>query len=357
MTTDPAAKIVKPLPEHLMVRHDGAAETRWDSMPAQGDTPADRFFVRNHTSTPLIDAATWTLDVFGSGLRDRPGRRDAVRFGYDELRSMPQVTHRLLLECTGNGRRLFATQQGETTPGTPWGLGAVGVATWTGVPLGAVLERAGLTSSARSVLAVGLDPEYVDDGVNHGRVRRPLPVAKALDDVLVALDMNGEPLPPDHGFPARLVVPGWVGVASIKWLGEIEVADHELSSPWSTTYYNVDDEALTELVPKSVLELAPDAELAAGQQHRLTVRAWSGSAPVTSVEVSTDDGRSWSPADKVEDGPWSRWSYDWRPQEPGRYTVLTRATDATGNIQPSRAPSNPRGYLFGAVVRHPVQVV
>lgn len=352
----PFVELAKAVPAELMVRHEGGAETRWSAMPASGDTPADRFFVRNHTATPRVDAAGWELKLYGSGLASGPSADQPIRISYADLQAFPQVTRRLLIECTGNGRRLFSTQQGETPPGTQWGLGAVGVATWTGVRLADVLEHAGVTERAVSVLATGLDPAFVDEGVDHGPVRRPLPIAKALDDVLIAMRMNGEPLPPDHGFPARLVVPNWVGVASIKWLGSIEVADHPLSSPWSTTFYSLGGVPLTELIPKSVVELDPGAELAAGRQHRIGIRAWSGSAPVTTVEVSTDDGRTWAPVEQVEGGPWSRWVFDWLPPGPGSYAILTRATDASGARQPMRAPSNPRGYLFGAVVRHPVRV-
>ena len=115
----------------------------------------------------------------------------------------------------------------------------MGVARWRGVPLSEVLERAGLRRGAVDVMPQGLDDPVVSGGVDQGRVRRPLPVRKALDDVLLAYEMNGRDLPPDHGFPARVVVPGWVGIASIKWVGDIEVSDRPLSSPWNTTSYRM----------------------------------------------------------------------------------------------------------------------
>jgi DMSO/TMAO reductase YedYZ molybdopterin-dependent catalytic subunit len=355
------ALINKPLPEDLLVRHGNSAESRWDTVwdgvRDRSDTPTDRFFVRNHTATPVIDASTWTLKLYGSALRGSPNPEAPIELGYRDLLTLPRTTTRILMECTGNGRTLFATQQGEPAPGTPWGLGAVGTATWTGVPLRILLERAGVTETAVSVMPIGLDADFVEDGINHGPVRRPLPIAKAMDDVLVAYEMNGSALLPDHGFPARLVVPNWVGVASIKWLGAIEVADRELFSPWNTTYYRMNDQPLTELIPKSVLELGWDARLAAGTTHILRGRAWSGSAQITSVEISVDDGRTWQSAELVDDGPWTRWSFGWRPRHRGARTVLTRATDAAGNRQPDRTTANPRGYLFGAVVRHPVTII
>ena len=353
----------KPLPAHLVVRQDNVAESRWESMwdgeDQLSDTPTDRFFVRNHTATPLIDAATWRLKLYGSGLQGAPDRTAPITLDYAELRALPSTTERILLECTGNGRSLFVGQQGDPAPpGTSWGLGAIGTATWTGVPLRTLLEHAGITAAAVSLLPIGLDGDFFDEGVHNGPVRRPLPIAKAMDDVLVAYEMNGEPLLPDHGFPARLVVPDWVGIASIKWLGEIEVSTTPLHSPWDTTYYFMDGEPLTELIPKSVLELGWNAVLRSGEPHRLRGRAWSGSDKIISVEVSVDAGKSWQQAQLTDDGAWVRWQFDWCPgaDDRGPKKIMSRATDAAGRRQPDRTPRNPRGYLFGAVVQHPVMI-
>jgi DMSO/TMAO reductase YedYZ molybdopterin-dependent catalytic subunit len=193
--------------------------------------------VRNHTSTPLVDRDTWRLRLFGTGLRGAPGRDAPIELSFADLVGLPAETYSAFLECAGNGRSFFAAQQGQTVTGTAWKLGAVGVARWRGVRLSTVLRRAGLTSAAVDVLPTGLDPNFVSGGVDLGPVRRPLPVAKALDDVLLAYEMNGAPLLPDHGFPVRLVVPNWIGIASIKWVGEIEVSDQPLFSPWNTQFY------------------------------------------------------------------------------------------------------------------------
>jgi DMSO/TMAO reductase YedYZ molybdopterin-dependent catalytic subunit len=173
------------------------------------------------------------------------------------------------------------------------------------------------------LLPRGLDAEFLDKGVNLGRVRRPLPVAKALKDVLLAYEMNGRPLQPDHGFPVRLVVPSWVGIASIKWLGDIQVADQPLFSPWNTQYYRLfgpgyppeGSAPLTRQVVKSAFELPWNAQLTAGRTQVLH-----------------------------------------GPEHPGPYELLARAIDETGATQPDLAPNNTLGYLFGAVVRHPVTV-
>ncbi|PBC76626.1 molybdopterin-dependent oxidoreductase-like protein [Streptomyces sp. TLI_235] len=356
--------IAKPLPPQWFLRHGGNAEMRWDTLAGTGlHTPNERFFVRNHTRTPRIDPETWRLRVHGSGLRGA-----GAVFSLAELRALPSVTLDAVLECAGNGRRYWSEQQGTPAPGTAWGLGGVGMAAWRGVPLGELLERAGLRPAAVDVLPGGLDPEYRAAGRNLGRVRRPLPIGKALDDVLVAYEMNGQPLPPDHGGPARLVVPGWVGVASIKWLGSVEVADRPLESPWTTAYYRLfgpgqpagGGPALTRQTVKSAFELAPGAVLAAGRTHRLRGRSWSGAAAVRAVEVSTDGGRDWYPAELLDQPSrygWRRWAVDWRPAAPGRYGLRARATDLLGRTQPAEAPFNREGYLFDAVVVHPVTVV
>ncbi|GLW11765.1 hypothetical protein Misp01_68930 [Microtetraspora sp. NBRC 13810] len=354
--------IVKPLPEDVFVVHGTNAETRWEALGDVGHlVPNDRFFVRNHTSTPLIDAATWRLRVHGSGVR-RPHE-----FRYDDLRALPSVTLDAAIECAGNGRSFFGSQQGSPAPGTPWRLGGIGVARWRGVPLATVLRLAGLLPGAVDVLPRGLDAPFVSDGVDLGPVRRPLPVAKALKDVLLAYEMNGEPLPPDHGFPVRLVVPSWIGIASIKWVGDIEVSAEPLSSPWDTRFYRMfgpghpagGGPPLTTQVVKSAFELPWDASLPAGRSHVLRGRSWSGTGRIVRVEVSTDGGGTWRPADlrgPRQRAAWSSWRLTWRPPGPGVHTLLARATDETGATQPAVTPHNTFGYLFDAVVAHPVTV-
>jgi DMSO/TMAO reductase YedYZ molybdopterin-dependent catalytic subunit len=338
-----AASIVKPLPPAWFIPRGTNAEMRWDAARDLGHrVPNARFFVRNHTATPRIDAATWALRISGDGVA-RPRA-----FAYRELERLAPREITCAIECAGNGRRFFGTQQGTPAPGTQWGLGAIGVARWRGVPLRELLERAGLRRAAVDVMPEGLDRRVVTDGVDHGHVRRPLPIAKALDDALVALEMNGEELPPDHGFPARLVVPGWIGVASVKWLGSIQVAPRPLASPWNTKWYA----GLSEQPVKSAFELGRDA-----RGLTLHGRSWSGHGAIRRVEVSADGGATWRKAHLR--GPnkpraWVRW--DVPAPAPGTRQLLARATDRTGVTQPETVPFDENGYGFSAVVRHPVHI-
>ncbi|MGW3506451.1 molybdopterin-dependent oxidoreductase [Streptomyces sp. NPDC000994] len=361
--------IVKPLPPEWFIRRDTNAETRWEALRGTGHhTPNELFFVRNHTATPVLDAAHWRLRLWGSGLRGAPREDSPVEFGYDDLRALPAVTRTAFVECAGNGRSYFTTQQGETVTGTPWTLGAIGVARWRGVRLADVLRKAGLSSYAVDAQPRGLDAEYFSGGENLGRVRRPLPLAKALDDVLLAYEMNGEPLPYDHGYPVRMLVPWWVGIASIKWVGDIEVSTQPLYSPWNTIFYRLFGPAypeegsapLSRQVVRSAFELVSGARFTVGKGQVLHGRSWSGAGAIAQVDVSTDGGASWRPArlhDRPRAGTWTRWSLTWKPDTVGDTHLLARATDTAGRTQPDTAVANTQGFLFDAVVRHPVTVI
>lgn len=354
--TAPAPTTVKPLPADKFRVLGTNAETLWEAFRDSGYlTPASLFFVRNHTRTPTIDPDTYRLTVSGSGVR-RP-----LSLRYDELLRLPAVYAVKAIECAGNGRSFFGTQQGFTPPGTQWRLGAIGVGAWKGVRLSHVLELAGLKRSAVDVQPEGLDPEVGTSG----HVRRAIPIEKALDDVLLVYELNGKPLPPDHGFPVRVLVPGWIGIANIKWVGHIEVSETPLLSAWNTTQYRMfgedypDEPVLTTQVVKSALELPFPATLQRGWQV-LTGRSWSAHGAIKRVDVSFDGGRKWWPAliNPLTNLPeaWTQWSFFW-PAAPGNYKLKVRATDTRGNVQPTEVPNNDLGYLFGAVVDHPVSVV
>jgi len=365
-TPQDAPPILKPLPPDWFINYGTNAEMRWDTVDFGYLTPVERFFVRDHTATPVIDPDTWQLRIFGSGLRGAPPLEQARTVSYRQLLRFPRRSIVTAVECAGNGRSFFGTQQGTPVSGTQWQLGAVGVAEWTGVPLSHVLEWAGVTRHAVDVMPAGLDATVVSNGTDNGHVRRPFPLEKALDDVLIAYEMNGRPLAPDHGAPARIIVPGWVGVANIKWVGQIEVADQPLYSTWNTTQYRLigpdyppDEPPLTNQVVKSAFELARDAQLPAGKRVELRGRSWSGRGAIAHVEVSTDGGQHWHRAHLA--GPnrpnaWTRWQLPWRPDPPGPRELLARATDTAGRTQPDTVPYNTGGYLFGGVVRHPITI-
>lgn len=349
--------IIKPASPELFFTSGSNLEMRWENMYNRGYiVPNEMFFVRNNSrAVPKIDPATWRLQVEGSGV-ERPRS-----FTYDEILSMPSVSVFRALECAGNGRNLFQVSHGKKIPGTEWNMGAIGVAEWTGVPLREVLERAGVKRAARDVMPEGLDDK---------KVKRPISLEKAMaDDTLLVYAMNGEQLPPDHGFPIRLLVPGWVGIAHIKWVGRIEVSEQPLYSEYNTKRYvligaDYKPEApalgliLTSQKVKSVFELPwKNAELPAGK-HLLRGRAWSGEGHITEVEVSLDDGRTWQKARLREPNisqAWVRWDLEWNAR-PGTYKLQARATDNKGNQQPFKIPFNEEGYSHWAVVTHPVQV-
>lgn len=373
-----APSILKSLPPERFVDFGTNAEMRWSSVdPGRYLTPQSDLFVRNHTATPLVDAATYRLRVFGDGLRDARSEQRAHEFSLRDLRRLPVTRLLGVHECTGNGRSFFRSQQGQSVSGTAWTLGSVGTVVWEGVRLRDVLRALGLARDVVSVQATGLDAPFVSGGTDYGRVRRPFGIEKALDDALLAWGVDGEPLLPDHGYPLRLVLPGWVGIASIKWLGSLEVAREPLTSPWNTTFYRMtggdypaDSPPLTVNPVRSALELPWRASLPQGRDLRLTGRSWSGLAPIRRVEVSTDGGERWTEA-RLERGRgvhgrggtravrghgWTRWSHTWRRPAAGEYEVLARATDLRGRTQPMVARYNDQGYFFDAVVRHPVVV-
>lgn len=363
-----APAIRKALPLPWFVDYGTNAETRWESVVTSRylTTPA-RLFVRNHTTTPTIDASTYALKVYGDGLKVPRTVDQPVALTLADLKRLPRATLVATHECTGNGRSFFNTQQGTPASGTAWTLGAVGTVKWEGVWLRDVLKKVGLDGDAVSIQAAGLDAPYSSGGVDYGPVRRPFPVSKGLDDALLAWRMNDKALLPDHGYPLRLVLPGWVGIASIKWLGSLEVSLEELTSPWNTKWYRMtgggypaDAPPLTVNPVRSAWELPWGAAFDVGVPVVLTGRSWSGAAPVRRVDVSVDGGSTWKRA-RIErpakQQGWTQWSYSWEKPPAGDHVLMARATDAAGRVQPLETPFNDNGYFFDAVVKHPVTVV
>jgi DMSO/TMAO reductase YedYZ molybdopterin-dependent catalytic subunit len=348
-------KVVKPTPSELMEDTGTGLDygTRPDRMPGFL-VPNDRFFIRSHAPTPRVDVTNWALRIEGDGVRQR------VTYTYDELwERFPLVSMIRTIECAGNRRVLFGNECGHAFEGTPWGRGAIGTAEWTGVRLRDLLAPAGLTSGAQDVM-----PESLDDN----RFRRPMPLAKATaDDTLVALAMNGDPLLADHGFPARMVVTGWLGAASVKWLTRIEVSEDRLYAPWNTEDYVLIGPgfppegpalgpSITTIPVAALVELPWPARLHPEPQM-IRGRAFAGENAVATVEYRIDDG-PWQRArlDSPEaTGAWARWQFAWTP-EPGEHVLQVRATDERGNTQPDASACNELGYLQHSVLSHPVRV-
>lgn len=344
---------VKPFPPEVFIDHGINQETRLETLRGYL-TPASRFFVRNHSATPALDLATWRLRVEGNAV-ERP-----LELTFDELLRLPSRSVICYVECAGNGRVFFKEQLGRVASGTQWRLGAIGVAEWTGVPLAAVLAEARVKpDTPRDLLNVLIE------GLDSVKVNRPISLAKALEeDTLLAYAMNGEPLPPDHGFPVRAIVPGWVGINNIKWVGRIEVRDRTIDVPTTTATYVLEGPDYPTKVPlrlqtlKSALALPWPAALRAGR-HRLRGFAWAPTGRIARVEVSLDRGASWQPAALREPNlprAWVRWEFEWEAR-PGEHVLMTRATDERGETQPATIPWNRQGYGYNAVVPHPVRVL
>ena len=320
-------------------------------------TPNELFFVRNHSPTPRIDAANYSLRIDGDGAETD------LSLDLATLEALPQRTITAYLECAGNWRGLYPELTGTRASGGQWSTGAVGCAEWSGPSLSAVLELAGVRPGTVDVNLVGLDGSGFE---------RAMPLAKAMHpDTLIALRMNGETLPPDHGYPARAVVPGWSGSNSIKWLGRVQVSTERVWNRNNTSSYVLigeqwppDDYApaeggpITELVVKSALALPRPAQLAAGS-HTLHGFAHAPGGPVSAVEWSPDGGATWLEAEIVDPIlplAWQRFEFEWEGA-PGAHTLVTRATDAAGNTQPSEPLINEKGYLLNVPLPHPVDVV
>ncbi len=312
-------------------------------------TPTRLFFQRNHGATPRLDAKDWRLRIEGNAV-ERP-----LVLTYEDILALPSRSANRWLECAGNGRGFFALFQGKPASGGQWKLGAIGVAEWTGVPLAAILDMAGVKVDAVDVLLEGGDGP---------KVNRPIPIDKAQDpNTLLAYAMNGESLPPDHGFPLRAIVPGWIGVSNIKWLVRIEVSNQKVQTPFNTASYILDGPdypskpAVTLQTLKSAVALPWDGTIPRGRQ---TIRgfAWSPHGKIAKVEYSLDGGKTWGQARLEEPNTqyvWVRWAFPW-DASPGKYGIMTRATDEKGNTQPDSVPWNAQGYLYNAVVPYPITV-
>jgi len=316
-------------------------------------TPLPHFFVRNHMSEPgTLDAESWRLSIGGEV-------ETPLALSLRDLQAMIWHSVTNTLECAGNGR---AFQQPHV-PGIQWAKGAVGNARFSGPRLRDALQRAGVKSTGKHVMFRGLDevPGKVPPFI------RSIPIEKALDgDTLIATHMNDAPLSKHHGFPARALVPGWIGAASCKWLSEIKVLDKEFDGNFMKPGYrmpnrpirpgdplNVDDShVVTTLNVKSLISTPLDGSIVKSRTLQIQGAAWAGEADIVKVEVSTDVGSSWHPAELSHQRAkyaWRLWRYQWKSPKAGDYTIMSRASDDQGRVQPATAEWNPSGYLYNAI--------
>jgi sulfane dehydrogenase subunit SoxC len=312
-------------------------------------TPVGLHYLLIHYDVPDVEPESWRLTI--------GGERELV-LSLDELRARPAVEHTVTMECAGNGRARFDPRP----VSQPWLNEAIGTARWRGTPLRPLLDEAGIPEGTLEVLCTGLDRGV--EGGEEQAFQRALPLEEALrDEVLLAYEMNGAPLPPQHGFPLRLVVPGWYGMTNVKWLERIELVDAPFAGYQNRQGYRMrqteDDEGvpLDRMQPRSLMAppgipefMTRDRTVPAGEVV-LEGRAWSGLAPIASVEVSADGGSTWAPAELEPEGErwaWRGWTHRWLA-EPGEHVLCSRARDEAGNEQPLEMSWNLGGYANNAV--------
>jgi DMSO/TMAO reductase YedYZ molybdopterin-dependent catalytic subunit len=322
-------------------------------------TPNECFYVRCHFPIPQIDAQDWRLKIEGE-------IAEPFELSYDQLLALPARSISATLECAGNSRSFLNPK----VKGVPWVLGAVGNAIWEGVPLSVLLERAKVKPGATEVIFEGADKGRVEGALRpFGEIpfARSVSLKKANSDVLLAYRMNGEKLSPSHGFPLRVIVPGWYAVASIKWLQRIIVT----GKPFAGYFQSVDyafwerrDELatlrpITELQVKAEISRPGMGEvLPANTTVKVHGAAWGSDAEIAKVQISVDSGASWHEAQlsgKQEPNAWALWEYDWRtPNEPGKRTLIARATDSRGRSQPTDRDNDRGTYMINHLL--PIEV-
>lgn len=322
-------------------------------------TPNEQFYVRCHFPVPQIDAAKWRLRLEGAIAQP-------LDFSLADLQQMQSQSVTATMECAGNGRSFLEPK----VKGVAWDTGAVGNAVWSGVWLRDLLAHARVNTGASEVILEGADRGPIKEPPRPaGEIHyaRSIPLAKASSDVLLALSMNGEALTPEHGFPLRVVVPGWFGMASVKWLQRIIVT----ATPFQGYYQSIDytywqtRDGLPTLVPLAEMQVkaqiarpAFGERIAAGTEYRVHGAAWASDSEVSAVDVSTDGGTHWSAAELLGEpvrNAWRFWQFGWKtPDRPGDYELIARATDSAGRRQPAERIANYGTYM----VNHwlPVQV-
>ena len=349
--------------ESLIIRSEVPAdfETPIPLLDRQWLTPNDLHFIRCHLPIPRVDLNTWNLTIDGEV-------QQPLKLEMQDIHRFRETNQTVTLECSGNGR----VYSDPPVPGLQWEKGAVGTARWAGILLRDVLNQAGVKPTARHIIMNGADvpPGSVPDFV------RSIPIEKAMHpDTILAYHMNGVDIPIEHGFPLRLVVPGWEAASSTKWVVNIRVSETEADGYFMRNAYRIPNRPVApgtavdpkDMIPYTALDVKSvftspleDSTTRIGSSIELRGFAWAGVADITRVHVSTDFGRTWTAAtldaDKAKYA-WRRFRHVWKPTQPGSYIAMSRATDSQGRTQPIAARWNPAGYLYNVIdkVRNNVQ--
>jgi sulfite oxidase len=310
-------------------------------------TPVDLLFVRSHWIPRVPEARAWRLKIDGDVARP-------MSLSIADLKQFPRAETTCVLQCAGNGRALHDPP----LPGVQWRYGAVGNARWAGARLRDVLTRAGVQPSARHLHLIGND----DPPGKVPPFHRSIEMEKALDDCILAYEMNGAPLTAEHGAPLRLVVPGWAGDHWMKWLVRLTPSAEPMTGFYMDTAYRwplkpgapgvafkpEEMRPLTELAVKSNITTFP-ARARVGTTHDVRGFAFSGAPDIAKVEISDDDGATWRSASldaRHASHAWRLWHLRWTPKRAGRARLMARATDVRGSVQPRAAVWNQSGYLY-----------
>ncbi|WMT77471.1 sulfite oxidase [Bradyrhizobium sp. Ash2021] len=346
-------------PVGLIIRQKGPnnLEMPFDQL---GDfiTPSELFYIRSHFPTPELDPLAYRLSISGAV-------RNELSLSYADIRAMPSRTCVATLECAGNSRVFMVPP----VPGAQWQLGAVGNAEWTGVPLSILLERAGLADEVCELVLEGADrgvPKEEPKPPGPISYARSIPRTKAMEsDVLIAYQMNGQDLTPDHGYPLRAIVPGHYGMASVKWLTDIVATTQPFQGYWQTSDYGYWDDSEGTPVRRPLAEMKLKSQIARprvyetlepNRSYTIFGAAWAGDTDVAEIWISLDGGASWVQGDFVDPinrHAWRRWKYDWiTPAQPGGYTLLARAVGADQRGQPDAHNPNFGSY----VIDHPLPI-
>jgi len=325
-------------------------------------TPNNLFFVRSHFNIPKIDAASWHLIIGGEVNQE-------ITLTYAEIRKLPSKTVMATIECAGNGRANLAPK----VKGLSWEQGGIGNANWTGVPLSVLLDKAGIKAGTVEIILEGEDQgEVTDEPKSPGTIKfaRSMPLAHARQaEVIIAYQMNGKDLSAEHGFPVRAIIPGWYGMASVKWLTKITATAIPFDGYWQTLEYAYwkRKDGLPTLTPVTTLQVKAEISrpvlhelITAGTTYRVFGAAWVGENNLSKVEVSTDEGKTWQAGkllDKAVQNAWQLWEYNWAvPKTPGRYKLMARATDQKGNMQPDHHDPDRRNYMVNFMTPIEVEV-